>query len=209
MNPPTGPAGTTVFRPRSSRWILAIAGALVGVGLVGSIVVSGLQALATASPLLAVAAVAWWLFWYPAVIIGPDGVQLRNPARTVEVPWNGLIHVDTKYALKLVTPSGSYTAWAAPAPGVRGAHAGKPENMQNLPSSSYGAGGSVRPGDLSNTDSGLAALLVRSEWERQVERGLVDVDATDSARVERRINWLPLSVVAGLLLLSVLTFALQ
>lgn len=209
MNSPTGPTPTTVFRPRSSRWILAIAGAVVAVGLVASIVTSGPQALATAAPLLAVAAIAWWLFWYPAVVIGPVGVELRNPVLTVDVPWAGLIHVDTKYALKLITPEGSYTAWAAPAPGVRGTHAGKPEHMQNLPGSSYGAGGSVRPGDLSNTDSGLAALLIRSEWQRRIDNGLIDVDATDSARVERRINWQPLGVVAVLLLLSVLTFALQ
>jgi hypothetical protein len=81
--------------------------------------------------------------------------------------------------------------------------------MQNLPGTSYGAGGSVRPGDLSNTDSGLAALLIRTEWERRIDSGLIDVDATDSARVERRINWRPLAVVTGLLLLSALTFALQ
>lgn len=209
MNSSTGPTETTVFRPRSSRWILAIAGVIVAVGLVTSIVTSGPQALATAAPLVAVAALAWWLFWYPAVIVGPAGVELRNPVLTIVVPWAGLIHVDTKYALKLVTPTGSYTAWAAPAPGVRGTHAGKPENMQNLPGSSYGASGSVRPGDLSNTDSGLAALLVRSEWERRIESGLIDVDATDSARVERRPNWRPIGVVAGLLVLSVITFALQ
>lgn len=209
MNTPSGPDQFTVFRPRSGRWILAVAGAIVVVGLVASVVTSGPQALATAAPLLAVAAIAWWLFWYPAVVVGPVGVELRNPVLTIDVPWGGLIQVDTKYALKLVTPGGSYTAWAAPAPGVRGTHAGKPENMQNLPGTSYGAGGSVRPGDLSNTDSGLAALLVRSEWERRIDNGLIDVDATDSVRVERRINWRPLGVVAGLLLLSVLTFALQ
>lgn len=209
MNSPTGPTQTTVFRPRSSRWILAVAGVIVAAGLVASIVTSGPHALATAAPLLAVAAVAWWLFWFPAVVVGPAGVELRNPVLTIEVPWAGLIHVDTKYALKLVTPSGSYTAWAAPAPGVRGTHAGKPEHMQNLPGTSYGAGGSVRPGDLSNTDSGLAALLVRSEWERRIENGMIDVDATDSARVKRRINWRPISVVAGLLLLSALTFIAQ
>lgn len=209
MNSPTGPTRTTVFRPRSSRWILAIAGVVVAVGLMASIVTSGPQALATAAPLLAVAAIAWWLFWYPAVVVGPVGVELRNPVLTIDVPWAGLIHVDTKYALKLITPGGSYTAWAAPAPGVRGTHAGKPEHMQNLPGSSYGAGGSVRPGDLSNTDSGLAALLIRSEWQRRIDNGLIDVDTTDSVRVERRINWQPLGVVAVLLLLSVLTFALQ
>lgn len=209
MNSPTGPTRTTVFRPRSSRWILAIAGVVVAVGLMASIVTSGPQALATAAPLLAVAAIAWWLFWYPAVVVGPGGVELRNPVLTIDVPWAGLIHVDTKYALKLITPAGSYTAWAAPAPGVRGTHAGKPEHMRNLPGSSYGAGGSVRPGDLSNTDSGLAALLIRTEWQRRIDNGLIDVDATDSARVERRINWQPLGVVAVLLLLSVFTFALQ
>ena len=208
MNSPTGPAGTTVFRPRSSRWILAVAAVVVGVGLVVSFVTSGPEALAAAAPLLAAGAIAWWLFGYPAVVVGPTGVELRNPVLTIDVPWGGLIHVDTKYALKLVTPRGSYTAWAAPAPGVRGTHAGRPEHMRNLPGSSYGAGGGVRPGDLSNTDSGLAALLVRSEWERQIENGLIDVDATESVLVSRRINWVPLGIVAALLLLSGLTFTL-
>lgn len=209
MNSSIGPTPTTVFRPRSSRWILAIAGVVVAVGLVASVVTNGPQALVTAAPLLAVAAVAWWLFWYPAVVVGPAGVELKNPVLTIDVPWAGLIHVDTKYALKLVTPGGSYTAWAAPAPGVRGTHAGKPEHMQNLPGTSYGAGGSVRPGDLSNTDSGLAALLIRTEWERRIDNGLIDVDATASAGVKRRINWAPVGVVAVLLLMSVITFSLQ
>lgn len=209
MTSSTGPRRTTVFRARSSIWVLAIAGIVVGVGLIASVVASGPGALATSAPLLAVGALAWWLFWYPSVVIGPDAVELRNPMRTVEVPWAALIHVDTKYALQLVTPGGSYTAWAAPAPGARAAHGGRPEHMQNLPGSSYGPAGSVRPGDLRNTDSGLAALLVRSEWERRVENGLIDVDATEGAKVLRRINWMPIAVVVGLLLLSVLTFALQ
>lgn len=209
MNSPTGPAKNTVFRPRSSKWILIVAGIVVGVGLLVSVVTSGAQALVASAPLLTIAGIAWWLFWYPSIVVGPHAVELHNPVRSFEVPWAALIHVDTKYALKLVTPGGSYTAWAAPAPGVRGTHAGKPEHMQNLPGASYGPGGSVRPGDLSNTDSGLAALLVRSEWQRQIENGLIDVDATETARVVGRVNWLPISVVAGLLLLSVLTFAIQ
>lgn len=209
MNSPKLPAGTTVFRPRSSRWILAIAGVIMGVGLTASVVTSGIQSLASTAPLLTIGAVAWWLFWFPAVVVGPAAVQLRNPVRTVTVPWGALIHVDTKYALKLVTPGGSYSAWAAPAPGVRGTYAGKPEHMRNLPGTSYGPAGSVRPGDLTNTDSGLAALLVRTEWQRQVESGLIDTDGTESVRVLRQINRLPLAVVVGLLILSAATFALQ
>ncbi|WP_323959024.1 PH domain-containing protein [Arthrobacter sp. JZ12] len=209
MNSPQRPAGTTVFRPRSSRWILVIAGVVVGVGLAASVASSGFQSLASTAPLLAIGAVAWWLFWYPTVVVGPAAVELRNPVRTVTVPWGALIHVDTKYALKLVTPGGSYSAWAAPAPGVRGTYAGKPEHMKNLPGTSYGPAGSVRPGDLTNTDSGLAALLVRTEWQRQVESGLIDTDGAESARVVRQLNWLPLAVVTGLLLLSIVTFAWQ
>ncbi|NJC23039.1 hypothetical protein BJ994_002115 [Arthrobacter pigmenti] len=209
MTSPTGPAQRIVFRPRSSKWIIAIAGTVIGIGLVGSVVTSGLPALVTSAPLLTVGAAAWWLFWYPYVAVGPTAVELRNPLRTFEVPWAALIHVDTKYALKLVTPGGSFTAWAAPAPGIRGTHTGKPEHMQHLPGSSYGAGGSVRPGDLRNTDSGMAALLVRTEWERQVESGLIDVDTTEQTMVIRRINWLPLGLIAGLLLLSVATLSVQ
>lgn len=209
MDSHSSPDRSTVFRARSSPWFLAIAGAVVITGLVGSVAVSGPMALVSAAPLLSLGAVAWWLFWYPVVSVGPSAVEIRNPVTTVRVPWAALIHVDTKYALKLVTPKGSYTAWAAPAPGVRGTYAGKPEHMQNLPGTSYGPAGSVRPGDLRNTDSGLAAFHVRSEWERQVDGGLVDPDITESTPVQRRINWLPLAIIAGLLLLSVLTFALR
>lgn len=209
MDSHSGPSRATVFRPRSSPWFLAVAAVVMLTGLIGSVVVSGPAAVISSAPLLTAGAVAWWLFWYPTVAVGPAAVEIRNPVRTVTVPWAALIHVDTKYALKLVTPAGSYTAWAAPAPGVRGTYAGKPEHMQNLPRTSYGAAGSVRPGDLRNTDSGLAAFQVRSEWERQVETGLIDPDDTASATVQRRVNWVPLGVVAGLLLLSVLTLALQ
>lgn len=209
MNSPTGPTKTTVFRPRSSKWILGIAGVIAGIGLVGSVVNYGPEALLTSGPLLVIGAIAWWLFWYPSVVVGPAGVELNNPLRTFEVPWAALIHVDTKYALKLVTPSRSYTAWAAPAPGIRGTHASKAEHMQNLPGSSYGPAGSVRPGDLRNTDSGLAAYLVRSEWERQVNQGLIDVDATAGAAVRQRIAWLPIGVVAVLLVLSAVTIGTQ
>ena len=43
---------------------------------------------------------------------------MRQRHRTVHIPWEALIHVDTKYALTLYTPGHKYPVWAAPAPGT-------------------------------------------------------------------------------------------
>lgn len=189
-------AGTTVFRPRTSVWFTAVA-VVVAVGGLASVVASqGPAGLLAGWPLIGVAYAGWWLFWYPAVVFTADAVTLRNPLATIRIPWSALITVDTKYALKLVTPSGAYTAWAAPAPGVWGTHAGKPEHVMNLPATSYGPGGSVRPGDMKNTDSGYAAYEVRTRWQHLVESGRIDVD--NPGVVHRRWNW---PCIAGALLL--------
>ncbi|MEC5197922.1 hypothetical protein RCH21_000130 [Arthrobacter sp. PL16] len=190
-------AGATVFKPRTSIWFTGIAVLIAVGGLVSVLVTDGTAGLSAAAPLVGVAYLGWWLFWYPAVIFADEAVTLRNPLATIRVPWAALIDVDTKYALKLVTPSGAYTAWAAPAPGVWGTHAGKVEHVTNLPSTSYGPGGSVRPGDLKNTDSGYAAYLVRSRWQELVENGTLDVDHPDSVR--RSWNWRHIAVAVLLI----------
>ncbi|TDK23658.1 PH domain-containing protein [Arthrobacter crusticola] len=208
MSSATGGPATTVFRPRTSKIFTAVAFALTAVGLVSVVVSEGVAGLLAGWPLLAFAFAAWWLFWYPSVQVDSDAVTLRNPLTTVSVPWAALVHVDTKFALKLITPRGSYTAWAAPAPGVWGTHAGKPEHLANLPGSSYGPGRSVRPGDLTHTDSGYAAFLVRSRWEKLIGSGSLDVDLTDSAVVARSVNWLPIGVAAALVAASFASSAL-
>ncbi|MBG6216503.1 hypothetical protein IWX75_000947 [Arthrobacter sp. CAN_A6] len=199
----TPATGTTVFKPRTSKWFTLIAFVLVGTGLVSLVATDGPAGLLGAWPLLTVAYWAWWLFWYPTVVVDRAAVTLRNPLVTISVPWAALVHVDTKYALKLVTPRRAYSAWAAPAPGVWGTHAGKVEHLTNLPASSYGPGASVRPGDLKHTDSGYAAFLVRSRWETMIDNGELDVDQTDSAPVDRRVNWILILPALVLLAASV------
>ena len=177
----------SVFRPRTGIWFTAIAVVIAAGGLVPVVAADGPAGLLRGWPLIAIAFAGWWLFWYPVVIFQDRAVTLRNPFTTVRVPWDALIDIDTKYALKLVTTSGSHTAWAAPAPGVWGTHAGKPEDLMGLPVISYGLGGSVRPGDLKSTDSGLAAYLARSRWQQRVESGELDIDSPE--RVLRTWNW--------------------
>jgi hypothetical protein len=196
---PNGASGTEEFRPRTSKTLAYIMWALAVIALVSSLA-SGAAGLLGIPLALAVAFVGYWLFWFPKVMLDDGGVTLVNPVRIVSVPWPALVTVDTKFALKLVTPSGSYTAWAAPAPGVVGTYRAKPIDVRNLPGTSFGPEGSMRPGDLKNSDSGAAAYLVRSRWAVLVESGRLDVDQTETAAVAIRHNWLHVSAAVVLVL---------
>jgi Bacterial PH domain len=195
------PAAGEQFRPRTSKILSFL---LWGLALVigATSAAAGVAGLPGIPLALAVAFVGYWLFWFPVVRLSETGVTLVNPARTVVVPWVALIAVDTKFALKLTTPSGAFTAWAAPAPGVTGTYRAKPEHVQNLPGTSYGAGGSMRPGDLRNSDSGAAAFLVRSRWAYLAESGQLDVDQTSTSRALVRWN-VPQLIGAGIAAVAV------
>jgi hypothetical protein len=80
--------------------------------------------------------------------------------------------------------------------------------MANLPESSYGAGGTVRPGDLMSSDSGQAAALVRSRWEQVRDAGLLDDARVERSRPVVRVHVVLIGSVLFLAALSVLTLAL-
>ena len=162
-----------VFKARTNKWFAGLSW-LGGrrSGVAGTAVTAGPGALTGAAP-----AAAHRLTWAgscsgcPAVVVHDAGVSLENPFRSIVVPWAALVHVDTRYALTLVTAGKSYGAWAAPAPGIWGGRNARPEDLQGLAGSTYGPGKSVRPGDLKSTDSGQAAQLVRVRWQELVESG--------------------------------------
>lgn len=193
---------TERFRPRTGTILAVVLYLLAGAGLV-VVLLNGLtlqDALLTLPLLAFVAYSGYWLFGFPEVVVDQNEVTLVNPAVTVRVPWVALIAVETKFALTLVTVKRKYTAWAAPAPGVISTNRGKREDTLGLPASSYGALGSLRPGDLKRSDSGAAAFLVRTRWAQLVEAGKIDVDQTETARAEVRVNWLQLGI--GLVLIA-------
>lgn len=156
-------------------------------------------------PWLVLAAyVVWMLFWTPAVVVGDQGVRLRNLARTHDVAWSAIVAIRTRYNLVLVTPDGSYAAWAAPAPGVISSVRGKDQAIEHLPGSTYGAGRSIGIGDLPRSDSGVAAYHVRRGLER---RDAGDLPADDGSVVT---TWhrVELGLLAALLCVAVLATAL-
>jgi len=160
-------------------------------------------------PLLALAALlVWGAYWNPAVVVTPAGVELRNVLRTVELPWPTIQLVDVKYALTLETAWGTYSAWAAPAPSRTRARTAGPGDMAHLPPSTYGSGGTVRPGDLMSSDSGQAAALVRSRWEQVRDAGLLDDPRLERSRPVVRVHVAFIATAVFLGALSVLTLAL-
>ena len=197
------------FKARTNAWFAWLSWAVAVLGIVVTTVTAGPAALAGTAPLLLVAFLGWQLFWMPAVVVHDGGVTLENPFRSVQVPWEALVHVDTRFALTLVTARRSYVAWAAPAPGIWGGRNARPEDLRGLPATTYGPGQSVRPGDLKSTDSGQAARLVRERWHDLVESG--DLAAGDAATTPVKVSyrWAAAAVVVLLLAASYWAVAAQ
>jgi hypothetical protein len=189
------------FKARTNIWFAWLSWAVAASGIVATVAMAGPGALAGTAPLVLVAYLGWQLFWMPAVVVHDGGITLENPFRSITVPWPALVHVDTRFALTLVTADKSYTSWAAPAPGIWGGRNARPEDLQGLPATTYGPGKSVRPGDLKSTDSGQAAGLVRARWHELVEGGgLAADDATTTVTVT--IRWAAAGAVVLLLAAS-------
>ena len=74
----------------------------------------------------------------------------------------------------------------------------------HLPESSFIGKGLVRPGDLTSSDSGVAAYLIRSHWEILRDRN----ELINKPKVETRWVVWRVTVFAALSLAAVLSFIL-
>lgn len=166
------------FRPRFGIGLTAAIGLIVAVIAVVTLVQEGPGVLLSTWPWLALfAGGCWAIFYNPQVAVDGTGVRLVNVWHTIEVPWQALIGLDTKWALTLVTAERRYRAWAAPAPG-RSAMRGDHPDTHRLREAAVG--GEIRPGDMPNTDSGEAAALVRKHWRVHLETLPTEPDDGDA-----------------------------
>ena len=92
-----------VFKARTNKWFAWLSWAVAAFGVVVTVVMAGPGALGGIAPLALIAFLGWQLFWMPSVVVHDAGVTLENPFRSIEVPWAALVHVDTRFALTLVT----------------------------------------------------------------------------------------------------------
>jgi hypothetical protein len=109
---------------------------------------------------------AWLLFWNPSIKVSESEIVIDNIFRFTTLNWSSIKRIDTKYSLTLETDSGTIRAWAAPAPSRYAGFLANKSEAEHLPESSFIGNGLVRPGDLTSSDSGVAAYVIRSHWEQ-------------------------------------------
>jgi hypothetical protein len=109
---------------------------------------------------------AWLLFWNPSVKVSDEGVVVDNIFKTHKLNWSAITRIDTKYSLTLETKDRTIQAFGAPAPSRYAGFMANKTEAEHLPESSFIGKGLVRPGDLTSSDSGVAAYIIRSHWEK-------------------------------------------
>jgi len=196
--PYVSPAEREVFVSRFNRVLAVLIWAAAAALTLGLLVSVHDARLVYIVPGAMFAFIAWAMLWRPLLIVADDGITVVNVTRTVEIPWEALIAVDTKYALTLYTPGHRFPVWAAPAPGTTSTlratrnetkgRVGHPRVQETM----------RRPGDLLSTESGAAAEVVRRRWTTLQDSGAIDAGRADETPVS--IHWHIASLVVLLLL---------
>lgn len=142
-------------------------------------------------------ALGWIVLWRPRMTVDDDGIEVVNVFHTVRVPWAALVHVDTRFALTLVTPNRRVSVWAAPAPGRAGVALARRQEQRHGRSVPDLDGGHRRAGDLLSTASGDAAYLVRHRWDELRERDAIELGTADAVRVPVTLHWASIVLLAA------------
>ena len=141
---------------------------------------------------------AWLVFWNPSVKVSESDVVVDNIFRTIRLNWSAIRRIDTKYSLSFETERGVFRAWAAPAPSRYAGFMANKSEAEHLPESSFVGQGLVRPGDLTSSDSGVAAYVIRQNWERLRDLNQLVKNAKIESRLvpARIVVFVALSVAA-------------
>jgi len=143
------------------------------------------------------ALLGWVALWRPRLVVEDDGIEVVNVFHTVRVPWAALVHVDTRFALTLVTPNRRVSVWAAPAPGRAGVALARRQNQRHGRVVPDAEDGNRRAGDLLTTASGDAAYLIRQRWDDLREREAIELGTADSVRVPITLHWASIVLLAA------------
>ncbi|GAA4145907.1 PH domain-containing protein [Leifsonia shinshuensis] len=202
--PYVSPAEREVFVSRFNRVLAVVIWAAAAALIIGLLVSVHDARLLYVVPCALFAFIGWAVLWRPLLTVGDDGIEVINVTRTIDIPWQALIHVDTKYALTLYTPGRKFPVWSAPAPGTaRTLRATRQETRGRVGKPNV-ADSVRRPGDLLNTESGAAAEVVRRRWAQLQQSGAIDSGRADETPVT--VRWHIVSL-AALTVLAVGTVA--
>ena len=119
MTPLAAGSRSTAEKPTAYRGPAAlIGGALVvlfcGFGAIDLLVESGTRDLVAAAVLTLVAVLAAIFGVYPAAFASSDRLVVRNPFRTIELPWEAVTDLSARLSFMAHTESRRFTVWAIP-----------------------------------------------------------------------------------------------
>lgn len=198
----------STFRPIFGR-ILAVAVGVLGVaGIVSTAVTADLvTTLRVAAPTGLIVVLVVAAYWFPQVAVREHEIEVRNVFATFHVPWAAIRRIDTKWSLTLLTDAAKVTAWASPAPGRHATLWMTRGEVRGPRESARAAGGSIRPGDSLESESGAVAHVIRTHWEQLRDDDLLDAPGAGTG--PRRVLHVGLiAASAALAVLTVLSFVL-
>jgi hypothetical protein len=192
-----------VFRPTFGRVLTAVIGAICVVAAVITLAEGGPSDLGRVAPWLALfAGGCWAAFWRPRVEVSDGGVRIVNVTRTIDVPWPAIKDIETKWALKVVTAYGEFSAWAAPA-GGRGPARRASRIENNLLSRARVTEHLAPPTSLDGA-AGDAAEIVRGHWAALRAAGHLDNPVLEHEKAPVRWHVETLAIGAALIVLGVI-----
>jgi hypothetical protein len=104
----------TVYRGAAALIGCALAALFCGIGAADLIIESGTRNLTGASILLLVAVLAGLYGVYPAAFSWSDRLVVRNPFRTIELPWPAVTDLSARLSFIAHAEGGRFTVWAIP-----------------------------------------------------------------------------------------------
>ena len=119
MTPLATDSRSTTEKPTVYRGPAAlIGGALVvlfcGFGAIDLLIESGTQDLVAAAILTLVAVLAALYGVYPAAFAWNDRLVVRNPFRTIDLPWDAVTDLSARLSFMAHTEHRDFTVWAIP-----------------------------------------------------------------------------------------------
>lgn len=197
-----------IVRPSRGEMLTVVAAALALLLFGGVSIGDGWRDAAALAPwLVLLVGVTWAAFSRPHIEVSDAGIRLVNVLRTVVIRWPAVTGVETRYMLTIVTSHGEYAAWSAPIGGRRGAarsdgrarRLAEPD-VRALGDSTLGAG------DITDTPSGAAALVIRRRWQQLRDAGHLDDGRLERQSAEIEWHWPLLVAGAALVLLGVVLY---
>ena len=150
------------FQPKSSvisAWVMYIfIAVLVIQTVISSSLLSGAISIVIGG---AVAAFFYLVMHRPYIVIGDEEIVIVNPISTHRFSWLEIESIDTKYTMSVTVGDRIINAWAAPATSRIAARKVHAADLKGL---NIEIAGTISPGDLPQSDSGIAAYYARVKW---------------------------------------------